>query len=86
MTAAKPNPLAPITPALAKMTFGQLMDARRPLLFSRMPGMVRGDRERHGSFEAMYADPSPISARSWNAALQKSRRFRIQRRMAGRAR
>jgi len=84
MTAAKSNPLAAITPSLAKITFGQLMDARRPLLLLRMPWMLRGDRERRGSFDD--TDPSPMSARRWNAALQKSRRFRIQRRMAGRAR
>jgi hypothetical protein len=86
MAGTKPHPLAPITPAAARLTFEQLMDARRPLLFSRMPLMVRGDREMGGSFADIYTYPAPMSAHRWNVALQKSRRLRVQRRMAGRAR
>ena len=86
MSGTKSYPLAPITPAAAQPTFEQLMDARRPLLFSRMPRMVRGDREMGGPFEDIYSYPAPMSAHRWNVALQKSRRLRVQRRMAGRAR
>jgi hypothetical protein len=86
MTGTKSHALAPITPAAAKVTFEQLMDARRPLLFARMPSMVRGDREKGGSFEGIYTYPAAMSAHRWNVALQKSRRLRVQRRMAGRAR
>jgi len=86
MTGTKSHPLAPITPEAARLTFEQLMDARRPFLFSRMPRMVRIDREMGAYFEDVQIYPAPMSAHRWNVALQKSRRLRIQRRTAGRAR
>lgn len=86
MTGTKSYPLAPITPDAARVTFEQLMDARRPLLFSRMPRMVRADREMGDYFEDIQTNPAPMSAHRWNLALQKSRRLRVQRRTAGRAR
>jgi hypothetical protein len=78
--------LTPITPAAARLTFEQLIDARRPLLLSRMPRMVRGDRDKNDSFEDLYTDPAPLAAHRLNVALQKSRRLRGRRRFAGRAR
>jgi len=86
VTRTKSYPLTPITPAAARLTFEQLMDARRPLLLSRMPRTVRGDREKDDSFEDLYTYPAPLAAHRLNVALQKSRRLRDRRRMAGRAR
>lgn len=86
MTRTQSYSLTPITPAAAQPTFEQLMDARRPLLLSRMPRMVRADREKDDSFEDLYTDPAPLAAHRLNVAIQKSRRFRGRLRTAGRAR
>jgi len=86
MTPTKSYPLNPITPAAARLAFKQLMDTRRPLMFSGMRLMVRGDRETGDYFDDTQPRRAPVSAHRWNLALQKSRRLRVQRRRAGRAR
>jgi len=76
-----------------KTNLEQLMNASRPLLFSRMPRMLSGDGEMTGALqhefrfiEGIQTHRAPVSPHRWNVALQKSRILRVQRRTAGRAR
>jgi hypothetical protein len=68
------------------MNLEQLMNARRPLLFSQMPRMLRGNGMMAGNlqnefryFEGVHTHPVSVSARRWKAALQASRILRIHR-------
>ena len=76
-----------------KPNLEQLMNARRPLLFSRMPRMLSDDGQmarsllhRFRYFEGIETHPAQLSVRRWNVVLQKSRALGVQRRRADRAR
>ena len=76
-----------------KPNLEQLMNARRPLLFSRMPRMLSDDGQmarallhRFRYFEGIETHPARLSVHGWNVAFQKSRALRVQRRKADRAR
>lgn len=76
-----------------KPNLEQLMDAHRPLLFSRMPRMLSDDGHmarallhRFRYFDGIETHPARLSVRRWNVAFQKSRALRVQRRKADRAR
>jgi hypothetical protein len=67
----------------------QLMDARRPLLFSRMPRMLRDDgrtvdalRNEFRAVEnnAEVTPAAPVSPARWKRALATSRRLSLRRR------
>jgi hypothetical protein len=68
------------------MNLEQLMNAHRPLLFSRMPRMLRDNGMMAGNlqhefryFEGAHTHPVPVSAQRWKVALQTSRILRKQR-------
>lgn len=81
-----------VMPVKTKPNLDQLMNWRRPLLFSLMPRMLRGDgtmagvlRHRFRYFEGIHPH-APVSAHRWRSALQTSRILAGQRRRANRAR
>lgn len=68
------------------MNLEQLMNARRPLLFSKMPRMLRGNGMMAGTlqhefryFEGVHTHPVSVSARRWKVALRTSRILRTHR-------
>ena len=70
----------------------QLMDARRPLLFSRMPRMLRDDGRTadalRNEFRAIENNPevtpaATVSPRRWKRALATSRRIFLRRTSRG---
>lgn len=74
------------------MTLGQLEDSRRPLLFSRLPRMLRPDGSTPESLQRAFGyidqsrDRAPailVSSQRWSRALATSRRL-AARRMRGR--
>jgi hypothetical protein len=76
-----------------KPNLQQLMNAQRPLLFSRMPRMLSDDGRmarallhRFRYFDGIETQPARLSVHRWNVAFQKSRALRVQRRKADRAR
>lgn len=93
MTRSRPYP-APRTgrPIKSKPTLEQLINARRPLLFSRMPRMLRDDgemvagalRESSDSENDHASKAVPMSEHRWRVALQMSRILRAQRRRGSR--
>lgn len=92
MTPKKSYRLPRSVTVTTKATLEQLMNSRRPLLFSRMPRMLRGNGAMAGAlqhafrhFEDIQTHPAPVSVHRWKAALQMSRLLRAQRRRAGRA-
>ena len=93
MTSEKPNSAPKNTTAGATLSVEErLIDAHRPLLFSRMPRMLRGDGTIGGSlqhqfrfFRALRPDRGAVSARRWKAALLRSRIVRGHRGKRGRA-
>jgi hypothetical protein len=92
MTSQKSHAVPEDTAARPTLTLEQLIDAHRPLLFSRMPRMLRGDGVIAGSlqqevrfFRALHPDHVAVSARRWKAALLRSRILRSHRRKVSRA-
>jgi len=92
MTRKKSVPLPRDVPEKTNPTLEQLMNAGRPLMFSRMPRMLRGDGTMAGTldhqfryFEDIQTHPVPVSVRRWEVALQMSRILRDQRRRASHA-
>ncbi len=92
MTSPKSHAVPEDTAAKATLTLEQLIDAHRPLLFGRMPRMLRGDgsiagslQQEHRFFRALHPDHAPVSARRWKAALLRSRILRGHRRRVNRA-
>ena len=68
------------------MNLERLMNAQRPLLFSQMPRMLRGNGMMAGNlqhevryFEGVHTHPELVSARRWKLALQTSRILRTHR-------
>lgn len=75
------------------VTLGQLEDSRRPLLFSLLPRMVRGDGTTPQFLQTAfrYIDPRrtrapaiTVSSHRWNRALATSRRLAARRAARGR--
>jgi hypothetical protein len=92
MTSPKSRPLPEKTAGRGTLSLEQLIDAHRPLLFGRMPRMLRGDgtvagslQQEHRFFRALHPDHAPVSARRWKAALLRSRILRGHRRRVNRA-
>jgi len=92
MTTKKSYPLPRDVPVKTNSTLEQLMNARRPLLFSLMPRMLRGDGTMAGTldhqfryFEDIQTHPVPVLVRRWKVALQMSRILRDQLRRASHA-
>jgi hypothetical protein len=90
MTSQKSRP--DNTTGKATLSLEQLIDAHRPLLFSRMPRMLRADGAIAGSlqqefrfFRALHPDRLPVSAPRWKAAILRSRILRGHRRRVNRA-
>ena len=78
--------------AEAKLTLGELMDAQRPPLFSRMPSMLRGDGMMADSLQHEFyyvgnidTHPVAVSVQQWKVALQTSHILRGHRRSTSRA-
>ncbi len=75
------------------LTLEQLVNAHRPLMFSQMPRMLRGDGMMAGALRHEFryylrnipTHPGPVSAHRWNLALRKSRILRGHRPKTGRA-
>lgn len=70
-----------------KATLEQLVNPHRPLLFSEMPRMLRGDGMMAGALQHEFRylrnipiHPGPVSAHRWNLALRTSRILRGHRR------
>lgn len=70
------------------MTLGQLEDSRRPLLFSLLPRMLRGDGSTPGPLQRAFGyidqghDRAPaiiVTSERWSRALATSRKFATRR-------
>lgn len=92
MTGQKSHPGPENTAGRNTLSLEQLIDAHRPLLFARMPRMLRGDGTIAGSlqqefrfFRSLHPDHVPVSPRRWKAALLRSRILRGHRRGVNRA-
>lgn len=78
---------------IATLTLDQLEDSHRPLLFSLLPRMLRGDGTTPGPLRSVFAhldrrgdraSAMIVSSRRWSRALAKSRMLRdAHRRSAG---
>lgn len=75
------------------MTLGQLEDSRRPLLFSRLPRMLRPDGGAPESLQAAfgYLDQGRdrvtnvlVSSKRWSRALAMSHKLAVRRTARGR--
>ena len=73
---------------LGQVTLAEVEDAGRPLLFSRLPRMLRGDGTTPKSLQALfrYIDhdhdqqpAAPVSRQRWRSALATSRRLALLR-------
>lgn len=73
---------------LETLTLGQLEDSRRPLLFSLLPRMLRGDGTTPRSLQVAFRyvnqdrDRAPaliVSSQRWSRALATSRRLAARR-------
>ena len=83
------TPISKLRGRLGRVTLAELRDAGRPLLFSVLPRMVRGDgttpKSLQASFDYLDQDhdhrlPTPVSDQRWSRALATSRRLALRRR------